>query len=193
MKTGRAIVIVVKIVFAGPEELDGNPDLFGDGADLEHVIVGEAAAESTAGALHVDDDVIMRNIENFGDKLAAGFGRLAGRPKFKLAVVIMREAIFGLHGSMGEEGIGVSGFDDFCGGLQGFAGVAVAADGDSRRLLGKFIGAAGGAPAALSGGGGLLPAMPQIFSLRGRVAPTFSSGGGASDQARRNSSSQPRK
>src|SRR5258708_32600974 len=75
MKSGRAIVIVVKIVFAGPEKLDGNADLLGDGAGFEHVVVGEAATESTAGALHVDDDVVVRNGEDFCDELAAGFGR----------------------------------------------------------------------------------------------------------------------
>src|SRR5258708_38814416 len=78
METGGAIMIVVKIVFAGPEKLDGNADLLGDGAGFEHVVVGEAATESTAGALHVDDDVVVRDVENFCDELAAGFWRLAG-------------------------------------------------------------------------------------------------------------------
>lgn len=65
MKSGGAIVIVVKIVFAGPEEFYGDADLFGDGTGFEHVVVGEAAAESATGALHVNDDVVVRNVQNF--------------------------------------------------------------------------------------------------------------------------------
>ena len=51
MKTGGAIVIVVKIVFASPEKFDGNTDLLGDGASFEHVVVGETTAESASSAL----------------------------------------------------------------------------------------------------------------------------------------------
>src|SRR5207245_7424155 len=36
MKSSGAIVIVVKIVFASPEELDGDADFLGDGAGFEH-------------------------------------------------------------------------------------------------------------------------------------------------------------
>ena len=38
MKTGGAIVIVVKIILASPQELDGNADLLGDGGSFEHVL-----------------------------------------------------------------------------------------------------------------------------------------------------------
>ena len=82
---------------------------------------------------------------------------MAGGPELELAVVVMGEAIFGLHGSVGEEGIGVSGFDGFCGGLERFGGVAVGPDGDNRRLLGEFLGAAGEAFAALLGGRAFVP------------------------------------
>src|SRR6266700_568939 len=98
--------------------------------------VGEAAAKPTAGALHVDGDVVVRNVENFCDELAAGFGRLARGPEFELAVVKVGEAIFGLHGSMREERIRVGGFDNLGGGLQSFGGVAVAANGNGGWLLG---------------------------------------------------------
>src|SRR5216683_6512947 len=110
MKAGGAVVVVVKIVFASPKEFHGNADLFGDGGGFEHVVVGEAAAESTAGALDVDDDVVVGNVEDFCDELAAGFGRLAGGPEFHFAVVVVSEAIFGLHGGVGEKRIGVGGF-----------------------------------------------------------------------------------
>src|SRR5216684_285265 len=114
METGGAIVIVVKIVFAGPQKLDGDADLLGDGAGFEHVVVGEATAESAAGALQVHNDVVVGNIQHFGDEQAAVLRSLARRPEFELAVVIVRETIFGLHGSVREEGIEVSGFNGFC-------------------------------------------------------------------------------
>src|SRR5258708_29988237 len=87
MESGGTIVIVVKIVFAGPEELDGNADLFGDGAGFEHVIVGEATAESAAGALQVNDDVVVGNIQHFGEKQAAVLRSLAGGAGFDLTFV----------------------------------------------------------------------------------------------------------
>src|SRR6267378_413272 len=71
MEAGGAIVVVVKIVFAGPEELDGNADLLGDGGGFEHVVIREAAAESATSALHVHDDVVVRDAENFCNLLAA--------------------------------------------------------------------------------------------------------------------------
>src|SRR5215472_3434257 len=98
MKAGGTIVVVMKIVFAGPKQLDGNAHLLRNGAGLEHVVVGEATAKATAGALHVHDDVVMGNSEDFGDQHAAGFRRLAGRPEFEFAVVVMREAVLRFHG-----------------------------------------------------------------------------------------------
>src|SRR6266567_1947967 len=117
MKTGGAIVIVVKIVFAGPQEFDGNADLLGNGAGFKHVVVGEAATEPAAGTLQVNNDVIVGNIENFGDEQAAIFGRLAGRPEFELAIVVMGETVFRLNRSVREEGIRIGGLDGFRGGL----------------------------------------------------------------------------
>src|SRR6266404_308429 len=82
METGGAIVIVVKIVFAGPQKLDWHADLLGDGRGFVHVIVGEATTESAAGALQVHDDVVVGDIQHFGDKQTAIFWRLTGRDSF---------------------------------------------------------------------------------------------------------------
>src|SRR6267154_2995487 len=157
METGGAIVVMMKIVFASPEEFYKNANLFGDGAGFEHVVVGEAAAESAAGALQVNDDVVVGNIENSRDEQAAIFRSLTGRPELEFAVVIMGETIFGLHGSVREEGIGVSGLNCFRGGLERFRGITVTAKGNGGRLLGKLLGAASKACAALLGGGTFLP------------------------------------
>src|SRR5260370_6824869 len=184
MESGGTIVIVVKIVFAGPEELDGNADLFGDGAGFEHVIVGEAAAESTAGRRQVDDDVVVGNIQHFGDKEAAVLRSLAGRPKFELAVVIVRETIFGIHGSVREEGIEVRGFDGFCGGLKDFGSVSVVAESDGGRLLGEFLGAAGKAFAALLRSCAFVPFGLQLFAGGVGLPPSVGDYGDAPMQAK---------
>src|SRR5438132_13370401 len=99
MIASGAIVIVVKIVFTRPEELYGNADPFGDGAGCEHVVVGEAAAESAARSLQVNNDVVVGKIQNFGHEQAAIFRSLARRPKFELTVFIMRETDVRLHRS----------------------------------------------------------------------------------------------
>ena len=164
MKAGGAIVIVVEIVLAGPEEFHGDANLFGNGGRFEHVIVSKAAAEATTCALQVNDDVARGNVQELGDLLAAGFRSLAGRPEFEFAVVIVREAILGLHGGVGEEGVGVSGFDGFCGGLQGGVGVAVLSNGDRGSLFGELIGTIGEAFAALLCGGAFVPLGAQFFS-----------------------------
>src|SRR3989475_1428313 len=130
MEPGGAIVIVVKIVLAGPEEFDGDAYMLSNSTGFQHVVIGEPTAESAAGALQVDDDVVVGNIENFGDEQAAIFRCLAGRPELQLTIVVVGETVFGFHGSVREKGIGVSSFNGFCGGLEGFGSVAVAAEGD---------------------------------------------------------------
>ena len=183
METGGAIVVVVEIVFAGPEEFDGDADLLGDGGGFEHVIVGEAAAETTTGALEVNDDVARRDVQNFCDELAAGFGSLAGRPEFEFAVVVVGEAIFGLHGGMCEERIEVSGFDGPCGVVYGGIGVAVFADGDGGSLLGELIGAAGEEFAALLGGRAFIPGGAEFFARGVGLPPGVGDDGNAAMEA----------
>ena len=62
MKSSGAIVIVMKIVFACPEKFDGHSNFFSDGRGLEHVVIGEAPAESATGALQMHNDVVVRNV-----------------------------------------------------------------------------------------------------------------------------------
>ncbi len=183
MKAGGAIVIVVEIVLAGPEKFYGDADLLGDGAGFQHVVVSEAATEPAAGALQVNDDVVVGNIENFGDEQAAIFRRLAGGPEFEFAFVVMGEAVFGFHGSVREEGIRVGGFNSFCGGLECFVGVAVNAQGDRRGLLGEFLGAAGETLAALLGGSAFVPNRAQFFARGVGLPPGVGNDGDAAVQA----------
>src|SRR5690348_1232192 len=127
MIAGGTIVVVVKVIFASPQELDGDADLLGDSTGFEHVVVGESAAESAASALQVNNNVIVWNIQNFRNEQAAIFRRLAGRPKFELSVVIMGKAVFRLHRSVREERVGIGGLNSLCGGLEGFVGISILA------------------------------------------------------------------
>src|SRR5208283_86625 len=43
-----AVVVMMEIVLAGPQQLDGHADLFGNGSGFEHVVVGQAPAEPAA-------------------------------------------------------------------------------------------------------------------------------------------------
>src|SRR5215813_4202111 len=80
VKTDGAVVVVMKIVFARPEKFDRRANFLRDGGRFDHVVVGEAAAEATSGAAKMDGDVCRGNLQDVGDKLAATFGSLAGRP-----------------------------------------------------------------------------------------------------------------
>ena len=106
-------MVMVKIVFARPKKFDGNANLFGNSRGFEHVIVGEAPSEAAAGAAKMNGNVAGRNFEYVRHSLPASLGRLARRPKLKLAVRKMREAILRLKRRMCDERIGVGGFDNF--------------------------------------------------------------------------------
>ena len=184
MEPGGAIVIVVKIVLAGPEEFDGDAYMLSNSTGFQHVVIGEPTAESAAGALQVDNDVVVGNIENFGDEQAAIFRCLAGRPEFELAVVVMGKAILRLHGCVRKEGIGISSLDGFCGRLQSFLGVPVGAEGDGGRLFGKFLGAAGKTFAALLRGGAFLPLGAQFLAGAVGLPPGVGNDSDATVQAK---------
>src|SRR2546429_170390 len=184
MIASGAIVIVVKIVFTRPEELYGNADPFGDGAGFEHVVVGEAAAESAARSLQVNNDVVVGNIQNFGHEQAAIFRRLAGGPKFELAVVVMCKAVFRLHRSVREERIRISGLNGLCGGLKNFFGVSILAKSDGRRFLGKFLRAAGETFTALLRSCAFVPFCLQLFAGGVGLPPSVGDYGDAPMQAK---------
>ena len=184
MIASGAIVIVVKIVFTRPEELYGNAHAFGDGAGFEHVVVGESAAKSAAGTLQVNDDVVVRDVQNFGDEQAAIFRRLAGRPKFELAVVVMCKAVFRLHRSVREERIRIGGLNGLCGGLKSFFGVSILAKSDGRRFLGKFLRAAGETFTALLRSCAFVPFCLQLFAGGVGLPPSVGDYGDAPMQAK---------
>src|SRR5260370_41837598 len=157
MKASGAVVVVMEIVFACPEKLDWNADPFRDSSCFEHVVVGEAAPKAPTGALHVHDDVVVGNVQDFGDLHAARFGSLAGGPEFEFAVMVMREAILRLHGSVRKEGIGVGGLDGFRCGLQSGIGIAIFAKCNCGSLFREFVGAFLKTFAALLRSGAFVP------------------------------------
>src|SRR5579859_5045647 len=110
-----AIVVMVKIVFASPEKFDGYANFFGNRGGFEHVVIGEAAAESTAGAAKMNGDIGFGSFEDVDNHLAAASGSLDWRPDFKIAVFVVSKAILRIHWRVREEGIEVSGVDGFVG------------------------------------------------------------------------------
>ena len=68
-------------------------------------------------------------------------GRLAGGPQFELAVLVMRQAVGGLHLRMRKEREGIPALHHLGGGLHGFFGIAIAAQHQRGRLLEQLIGA----------------------------------------------------
>jgi hypothetical protein len=157
VEPGRAVVVVTEIILAGPEEFHRNTGLLGDGSGFEHVVVRKAPTETAPGALHVHDDVAGRNVEDFGDLLAAGFRCLGRRPEFQLAVVKVGEAILRLHGGMRQEWIVIGRLHRFCGAFECGSGIAVFAEGQRGRLLREFLSAVEEAFAALLGRRSFVP------------------------------------
>src|SRR5271167_521222 len=175
----------MEIVLATPEKFDWHADLLGDGPGFDHVIVGEAASKSTTNALEMDGDVGGRDVQNFGDELAAVLRSLGRRPEFEFAIVEMSKAIFGLHGSVGEERIDIGGFDCFFGGVKSGRGVAVFAEGERRRLPRKLLSALEKAFAALLGGGTFVPGDVKFLASGMGLPPGVRNDGDAGEQTKK--------
>ena len=135
VKSGRAIVIVVKIVFAGPEKFDGHTGNLGDPGSLQHVVIGQAPSESAARAHKMHGDVALRYSEQLSNLLAASLRRLARRPHLKLALLVMRQTVLRLHRRVRQEWIGVGRLYDFRSGVQRRFDFAVVAQSKRGRLL----------------------------------------------------------
>ena len=157
--------------------LIGNAGLFGDGGGFNHVVVGQAAAETSASAHDVHGDVGGGNVEDFGDQLATALGSLRGRPEVEFAVVEMRETVFGFHGRVSDEGVNVNGFDGFGGGLESCRGIAIFAKSDGGRLRGEFVGAVEEAFTALLGSGTFVPGDTEFVSRGLGLPPGFGDDG----------------
>ena len=123
----RAVVVVRHILLARPEQLDGHANLFGDIRGFDHVVVRQAPAEAAADAGEMDGDVLAVDAEDPGGLLHAARGRLAGRPDFEFAVVVIRRAVLRLERHVGKERIRVLRLDNMRRGAKGCIGVAVLA------------------------------------------------------------------
>ena len=112
-----AIVVVMKIVFASPQKFDRRADFLGDRGGFKHVIVGETAAESTAGAAKMNRDIGFGNFQDVGNHLTAASGSLAWRPDFEIAVFVMSETVLRFHRRVSEKRIEIGSVDGFRGGF----------------------------------------------------------------------------
>ena len=113
-----------EVFFAGPEELDGYAYLFGEVCGFHHVVIHEATAEDATDAGEVNGDVVGWDFKRADDHPAAAAGSLNGGPYFEFAVLVGGGGALWLEWGVGNEGIGVGGFDDFGGVLE--SGVYVA-------------------------------------------------------------------
>src|SRR5882762_786667 len=101
----------MKIVFAGPQEFHWNADFLGDRGGLQHVVVGEAAAKSSANAANVQGDIAFVHFEQLRDLSASTARSLTRRPQLQLAVFVMRQTILRLERRVRDERIGVGSLD----------------------------------------------------------------------------------
>src|SRR5262249_219515 len=66
VKAGRAVMVVMEIVFASPEQFNGYADFLRDRRRFQHVIVGESSAEPAARAAQVHVDVALVDFKQLG-------------------------------------------------------------------------------------------------------------------------------
>src|SRR6478736_9934511 len=83
---GPAEAVLPHIVLARPRQLDGRAELQGNGSRLDHVVVGQAPAETAAAADEVDFQLFLRDGQGLGDKILRRARRLGSRPKLDAAV-----------------------------------------------------------------------------------------------------------
>ena len=100
------------VVFTGPQQLHRRADLLGDPRRLDHVVVGQPAAEPAAGLHQVHRDVGLLDAERLRADAETGCRRLARRPQLQLAVLPVRHAVLRLERRVRDERIHVGAFDD---------------------------------------------------------------------------------
>src|SRR4029450_13897251 len=153
LKAARSIEVVTHVVFARPEKLDRGIDLLRDPRRLDHVIVGEATAETAAAALQMNGDRRVRNAECFGDEAAAASWDLRVGPNLDLASLPVRETVLRFERRMRDEWIRIRSLDDLRGLRKLRLGIAVLA----QHLCGRLFGQLGRPPGQF--GAGFAPAL----------------------------------
>src|SRR5690242_4941953 len=109
---------------------------------FNHVVIGEAPAETSTHAREVNGDVPFTDAERFRDLAETTLRRLARHPHFELAVLVMRSTVLRLQRRVRDEWIGVVGLDNLRRASQRGFDVTVLAKGTRGRLLRQFLGAA---------------------------------------------------
>src|SRR2546421_12437942 len=82
----RAIVIMLHVLLARPQELDRHPRLLCDPSCLDHVVVVEAPPKSAARARQMNGDRVLRDAERFGHEPSTPRRLLRRPPDFQLSV-----------------------------------------------------------------------------------------------------------
>ncbi len=63
MIIGRPVIVVLYVVFAGPDHLDGGSDISGDHGRFNPIVVGQATSEPTACKRRVNTNRLGRKTE----------------------------------------------------------------------------------------------------------------------------------
>src|SRR5690242_2501845 len=95
---------VLHIVFAGPHDLHGTIDCFGNERCFDGVVVLETSAESSTHESDVHNDFLGREAEQLGYGVTTILRDLCRRPHLELRTLKVSGAVPGLHGSMAHEG-----------------------------------------------------------------------------------------
>lgn len=173
MKPSEAVMTVLKIVFAGPEQLDRYAYLVGNRRDFKHVIVGETVPKVAASAAKMDDEGAFGNIKKLGNRLPPRLRRLTGGPHCEFSIMEMNEEVLQPHGSMSEEQIHVGCFHDFGGRMQSHSCVAIGAQCDGGGIFQEFSRPSQEAFAVTLRRGGLVPDDREIVTGGIGLPPTI--------------------
>ena len=106
-------MVVAHIVLARPHQLHRLGDVLSDERGFERVVVIETPSETAARFDEVHVDGAFGDVEQRGDFGASLAWRLAGCPEFKLAVLVVREAVGRLKLSVRDEREGCSCIETF--------------------------------------------------------------------------------
>ena len=99
----RPVHIVLDVLLAGPHDLDGAIDVFGDLDGADRAVGLQPPAEAAADQMIVHDDLLERQARGLrGHRLDARHG-LAADPDFAFILADMHRAVHRLHGRVRQE------------------------------------------------------------------------------------------
>ena len=127
------IEIVSEVIFAGPGQVDGTPDLLGNRHRLEHEVGLGFSSEGAAEESDVERDRLLRPLQHLGSEIPRRLRILDRCPDLAFVVRHGRHAGGGLHGGMAKIWHVVLGRVGLSRGTERGIHVALGAGGPARR------------------------------------------------------------